>query len=297
MAVVMANLRTALCGARPVVASMVAFLPRKIGRPVILRSGQNVMPVRPIATPVDQIAILIQSRSFDDVRVYVKLIEVDGDQFASGVVPGADPIRSRAEMARPSSTWVLRYARHVRPVEPPPRRASCMGIGPFKAPSRALAHADTRDKEPHGVLVCRKERRTRQGQNSERGQDPENVHVSLPIPDRNSPLGASQQLKRYPIHSERQVTGTRPGAAAGAGDHGTRRARRGIPAKRETRPWPCRRWRRSSRPTCHRRESVTANRQDLSLRDEALSRRLAVQAARLDRRRGRSEPFREDHRQ
>ena len=207
----MANLRTALSGARPVVAGMVAFLPRKIGCPVILRSGQNVMLVRPIATPIDQIAILIQSRSFDDVRVDVKLIEVDGNQFASGVVPGA---RSDS-VARGNGTAFFDLGAEICAPRAPggARRLGelrAMGIGPVKAAQiRALAHADARDKKTHGVLVCRKERRTRQGQNSERGQDPKNVHVSLPIPDKDSPFGASRQLERDPIRSERQVAGKR----------------------------------------------------------------------------------------
>ena len=97
MPVVMANLRTAFSRAGPVAARMIAFFPGEIGRTVIFGSGQNVMPVRLVATSVHRIAIFVQSRSFDDVRVYVKLVEVDGDQLTSGVIPGArsDTVPSR----------------------------------------------------------------------------------------------------------------------------------------------------------------------------------------------------------
>ena len=190
MPVVMADLRTTFSGTGPVIAGVISLLPRKIGRPIVLRSGQNVMPVGPVATPVHQITVLVQSRSLDDIRIDVELIEIDGDQLSPGVVPGP---RSDS-VAGGNGAAFLDLGAEIRP----PRASGgarslgqlcAMGIGPFEAAQiRALAHTDTRDEEPHGVLAGREERRTRQGQNSECGQDPENVHVSLPIPHKESPV-------------------------------------------------------------------------------------------------------------
>jgi hypothetical protein len=94
MAVVVANLRAALSGTGPVAARMISFFPGKVGRAVILGPCQNVMPVWLVATTVHQIAIFIQSGSLDDIRIYVQLIEIDGNQFSIGVVPwaGSNPI-------------------------------------------------------------------------------------------------------------------------------------------------------------------------------------------------------------
>lgn len=97
MPVMMPDLATALARAGPIAASMVAFLPREIGGTVVLRPGQDIVPVWLITPPINLVAVLVQSSSLDDVRVQVQLIQITGNQLSSRVVPGAspDPISGR----------------------------------------------------------------------------------------------------------------------------------------------------------------------------------------------------------
>ena len=88
MAIMMTDLRTAfISGTGPVAAGVIALLPREIGHSVCPRTRQNIVDVGAVAYAIYLIAIFINGRSFDNVRVQMQLIQIACNQFAQRVVP------------------------------------------------------------------------------------------------------------------------------------------------------------------------------------------------------------------
>lgn len=140
----------------PVTAGMITLFPRKIGRAVILRSGQDIVFVWLFATPLDGIAVFIDRGAFDEIRADMQIIEIAGDQLSVGVVPGpdADPVTSRftarltvgglsAQVGAPGplGTGGLRQTGTVRVGSVQPAE-----IG-------AIADTPTGDEKTHGMLT------------------------------------------------------------------------------------------------------------------------------------------------
>ena len=97
MPVMMPDLGATLAGAGPIVTGMVALLPREIGSSVVLRPGQDIVPVWLIASPVNPVTVLVQGSTLDDIRVQVQLVQITGNQLSSRVIPGPgpDPVSGR----------------------------------------------------------------------------------------------------------------------------------------------------------------------------------------------------------
>src|SRR4051794_28719728 len=82
LAVVMADERSPIAGARPIVAGL-----RRLGA-VGQRSGENVVAVRRVAAAVDDIALFVERGVLGDaVLVAVEGGDVVGDLLALGIVP------------------------------------------------------------------------------------------------------------------------------------------------------------------------------------------------------------------
>ena len=144
------------CGALSVVGPVIACHvchDRALSR----RAGQDVVHVGIIATTVHRRTRLGQPGLLVDVvRVAVKGINVLCDPFAFGVVPGADPMRSRA-----FSELALRYARQSFAGTGGLGKLLTVAIGAFE-PGQigAIARTLAGDKKAHAGVLGKRGRKT-----------------------------------------------------------------------------------------------------------------------------------------
>ena len=97
MTVMVSDLGAAFVRAGPIATGMIALFPGEIGGAVGFRAGQNIVYVGLVAAAIDAFTIFVKRRSLDQIGAQVKLIQIDGYQFANGVVPraGPDPVARR----------------------------------------------------------------------------------------------------------------------------------------------------------------------------------------------------------
>ena len=159
MAIMVSDLGTAFPRTGPIATGMIALFPREIGGAVGFRAGQNIVHDRLIAAAFNAFAIFVKRRSLDQIGAQVKLIQVNGYQFADGVIPRArtDPVTRRFSAF---DLFPVGRGAELGPPRTPLRASSrrqfrALGISPGKtAKISTIADTGAGDEKSHW-LFCR----------------------------------------------------------------------------------------------------------------------------------------------
>ena len=97
MAIMMTDRCTALAGACPVAAGLVALLPGEIGRTVSLGTGQDVMFIRLGTAAFNLLAVFVNGCPQHDIWADMKLVKIAREQLSICIVPRplSDPAARR----------------------------------------------------------------------------------------------------------------------------------------------------------------------------------------------------------
>lgn len=157
MAIMITDSCTALAGACPVAAGLVALLPGEISRTVSLGTGQDVMFIRLGTAAFNLLAVFVNGCPQHDIWADMKLVKIARDQLSICVVlwPLSDPA------ARRNTTFAF-FLRAQIGVP-----ATSLGTGSFSQfcamricackPTEigAVTHTGARDKKSHRMRLLR----------------------------------------------------------------------------------------------------------------------------------------------